>query len=68
MNLLCSDQLQEIENACGSLITDILKTHGFGTHYCIITNVITMFIQYFSTYVPGTCTEALLLDRKSDEE
>lgn len=53
MNLLCSDKLQEIENACRSLITDILKTHGFGTHYCIITNVITMFIQYFSLMFQG---------------
>lgn len=36
MNLLA--QLQEIENACGSLMTNILKTHGFETHYFIVAN------------------------------
>lgn len=58
MSLLCSAQLQETENACISLITDRLKTHGFGIHYFTITNMIYNYIYaVFHTHVPGTDTE-----------
>lgn len=70
MSLLCSAQLQDTENACGSLITDRLKTHGFGIHYFTITNnmIYSYIYAVFPTHVSGTDTEAQLLDRKNDEE
>lgn len=47
MSLLCSAQIQEIENVRGSLITDRLKTHDFGIHYFTTTNI--MIYNYIYT-------------------